>query len=1014
MARTAPRQFAILVFLIVPILAACGAGSRDRATITEKREIIRTYPFSDPDPIPILARGESGGRLYPYFTFDGFTDKGEDREWTVVRLENPYVGLSILPEVGGKVRGAFEKPSGREFLYTNHVLKFRQISLRGPWTSGGIEFNFGFIGHSPATATPVDYVLKRNPDGGVSCVVGAMDLPSRTRWSVTITLPKDKAYFETKALWANPSPFNQSYYAWMCAAVKTADDLEYLFPGRFEIGHDYTAPVETWPVDREGRDVSLYRNNNFGGPKSRFVFGTLADDYGGYYRTEDAGFGHWAPYEDVPGRKVWIWDLSRAGGIWVDLLTDKDGQYTEPQAGRLLNQSDHEFFRPMTADRWREIWFPYRGIGPMAKASPDAVLSAAPSPGGLSVGLFALRAIDDDLSVSGPEGKELFRERLKLKTAETWRRVVPMPEGLAGIRVRLGRSLEYNGDPTAEDLRRPLVFKNVDDSTPEGLYMAAVRLEKSRDLGPALTKYLACLDKEPFHVRALARVAELYARRGEYVTALGYAGRALECSMYDPEANYIYGVVSRRQGDLVDAKETFGWAARSMEYRSTAYAQLAEIALLENDPDRAVNYAGKALEANALNLGALEVKATALRGLGKKRPAKDVLERILDIDPLDHLARFELYLLDPGPETLGAFKSAIRWEMPHETYLEAALYYVRLGATADAVTLLRNAPEQPEVLAWLAWLTREKSPGEAGALLDRALSLSPSFVFPFREESIPVFAYAVAARPQDWKAKYYLGLIYWSKGRDEEAGDLFDMCGTPDFAPLYIARATLEKENEPARALGDLERAARAPDGGRRSWQALIDLERTLGKNQIALDHSKEATRLFPDSVPLRVELIKGLMDGGDFAGAAAALDTINALPFEGASEIHDLYVRTHIRLGVHNMSGQNWPAAVESLERSKLYPEKLGTGAPFDSDTRIQDYLEMVCYGKMRDAARAEAARKSIIAYTLGHLSDRSAGAYIGGLVLRESGDRNRARDVLERASPPDKDLNDILRRIQ
>jgi tetratricopeptide (TPR) repeat protein len=1004
----------LVAFAAVTITIACGSGRTDRATISEKKEIIGTYPFSDPDPVPILARTGQGTRLYPYFAFDGFTNRSENREWTVVRLENPYIGVSILPEVGGKVWGAVEKPSGREFLYTNHVLKFRQISLRGPWTSGGIEFNFGVIGHSPATATPVDHVLRRNRDGSVSCIVGAMDLPSRTRWSVSITLPKDKAYFETSALWSNPSPFSQSYYAWMCAAVKTAEDLEYLFPGRFEIGHDYTVPVETWPLDHQGRDVSIYRNNDFGGPKSRFVFGARQDYYGAYYRNSGSGFGHWAPYEDVPGRKVWIWDLSRAGEIWVDLLTDKDGQYSEPQAGRLLNQSDHEFFKPLTADRWREIWFPYRGIGPMVKASPAAVLSVSPAPGKLSVGLFALEAIDDELVVAEAGGKEIFRERLKLKTADKYKQEIALPEGSTEVRIRLGRKLDYETNPSAEALRRPLVFKNPDELTPEGLYLAALRLEKARDLGRALAKYLACLEKEPFHVRALTRVAELYARRGEYVTALGYAGKALETSMYDPEANYVYGVISRRQGDIVDAKETLGWAARSMEYRSTAYCQLAEIALLEKDAGLALDYAKKAVESNAMNLSALEVQATALRALGDNHRARSVLDRILEIDPLDHLARFELYLLDPGPETLKTFQSGIQWEMPHETYLEAALYYVRLGAVEDAVTLLRNAPEQLEVLCWLAWLLKEKSPGDAGMILDKALAASPSFVFPFREESIPVFAYAVAARPQDWKPKYYLGLIYWGKGRDDEALDLLDMCGSPDFAPFYIARAALERNTDPAKALADLERAVKSRDGGWRSWHGLVDLERSLGKGPAALGHSKQATALYADSVPLRVDLVKSLMDTGDAAGAAAILDTIEALPFEGASDIHELYVRAHVRLGLENLRSKKWTAAVECFERSKLYPEKLGTGAPFEPDTRVQDYLEMISFGRMNNSAKAEDARKSIIAYTLKHLGDTGPGAYFGGLVLRESGDRNRARDVLERASPPDKEIAEILRLIQ
>ena len=159
--------------------------------------------------------------------------------------------MSVLPQVGGKVWGATNKTTGRDFLYANHVMKFREIALRGPWTSGGIEFNFGIVGHSPSTASPVDFVVRNDPDGGASVVVGAIDLPSRTRWSVTVRLAKDKGYFETNGAWHNPTPFSQSYYYWSCAAIKTAEDLKYIFPGRFQIGHNYDVPLR--PLARESR-----------------------------------------------------------------------------------------------------------------------------------------------------------------------------------------------------------------------------------------------------------------------------------------------------------------------------------------------------------------------------------------------------------------------------------------------------------------------------------------------------------------------------------------------------------------------------------------------------------------------------------------------------------------------------------------------------------------------------------------------------------------------------------------
>ena len=108
---------------------------------------------------------------------DGYTDKGINKKWKVVKLENDFISLTVLPEVGGKVMGAIEKSTGKEFVYLNHVMKFRAIGIRGPWTSGGIEHNFGLdLGHAPWAAAPVDYLLLNNPDGSVVCLVGGLDL----------------------------------------------------------------------------------------------------------------------------------------------------------------------------------------------------------------------------------------------------------------------------------------------------------------------------------------------------------------------------------------------------------------------------------------------------------------------------------------------------------------------------------------------------------------------------------------------------------------------------------------------------------------------------------------------------------------------------------------------------------------------------------------------------------------------------------------------------------------------
>ena len=192
------------------------------------------------------------------------------------------------------------------------------------------------------------------------------------------------------------------------------------------------------------------------------------------------------------------------------------------------------------------------------------------------------------------------------------------------------------------------------------------------------------------HVRALTRAAAIYYRRAEYAKALEYARRALDFVMYDADANYFYGLISRRLGDFADAKETLGWAARSMKYRSAAYCQLAEIYLMEGNFERAQIYSQRSLDYDAHNVKTLQVLSTVYRRMGKPEQARATLARILEIDPLSHFARFETYLLQPDASTLASFRSMIRNEMPHETYLEIASYYVNLGLDARCAAVARG------------------------------------------------------------------------------------------------------------------------------------------------------------------------------------------------------------------------------------------------------------------------------------------------------------------------------------
>lgn len=364
--------------------------------------MFKTYPYSDPDPIPKFEL------IYPYFRFDGYTDKAVNKNWKVVELENDYIKVMILPEIGGKIWTAIEKSTGKPFIYFNQVVKFRDIAMRGAWTSGGIEANYGIIGHTPNCSTPVDYWNEKKADGSVSCFIGTLDLLTQTYWTLEINLPKDKAFFTTRSFWHNSTGVEQPYYTWMNAGLKAAGNLQFIYPGNKYLGHN--GEYGDWPINKSnGKDISYYENNNFGQYKSYHVFGQYNNFFGGYWHEEDFGMGRYATYADKPGKKIWIWGLSQQGMIWEKLLTDTNGQYVEVQSGRLFNQTaelstytpfKHRGFAPYGTDEWTEYWFPVIGTKGFVQANPYGSLNATIREGKLVIAFSPLQNFDEELKVT--------------------------------------------------------------------------------------------------------------------------------------------------------------------------------------------------------------------------------------------------------------------------------------------------------------------------------------------------------------------------------------------------------------------------------------------------------------------------------------------------------------------------------------------------------------------------------------------------------------------------------------
>ena len=934
----------IFTYLLIILISINYLFSQSK--IMEYDKSLLTYDFSDPNPIPILSKNP---KIYPYFTFDGYDLNSEQKKFKIIELENDYVQVFVMPEVGGKVWGAIEKSTGNEFIYRNEVVKYRNISMRGPWTSGGIEFNFGLIGHHPSTATPVDYVIQENEDGSVSCIVGNIDLPSRTQWRVKINLPKDYAGFFTEAVWYNPTPLHQSYYNWMTAAAPAANDLEFFTPGNAYLEH--SGKSNNWPINEGGKNLSKYNQNNFGPSKSYHVVGEFNDFFGGYYKNSGYGYGHWGNYEDIPGQKLWLWSQSRSGGIWEDLLTDTDGQYIEFQAGRLfvqylpsgdVNPISNVSFEPNSIDIWQESWFPVKEIGGISDASQYGAIYIIRDEDSTTLNLNPFINFNGKIQIL-LDDKKYLEENVNLQPMDVYKMKFKINEGI-NFRVKINDlKIDY------ETINKKLIKRSFNShtlkikETNQSLFNSAIQDISYRDFDKAKEKLKKIIEEDPYHTDAISYLGEIHYRNGEYKKAIDIIYSGLSIDTYNPSLNYIAGIIYKEIGDYINSKESLGWASRSIKYRSNALSKIAEISLIEKDYEAAISYSNKSLEYNSNNISSLEVLAISNRLLSNKEDHQKILTKIESIDPIHHILSFEKFLIDPSEINKTKFINSHRSELRNETFLELSIRYFNLNQTKEAQMILVNGPRHLTNDLWISYISNNKD-----KLDNLVKSNSINFIFPFRRETIKVLEWA-KNNISNWKVDYLLALNLWSKGRHDESRKLFkELSDIPNNENFYLSRASLMEGSNVASYNDDIKKAYII---NKKNWRAVLEYGRSL-QNSNEFSEARKVLRIEfernKSNYMIGMEYIKVLLNVNQYEKAINVLENLKILPYEYAGEGRELYEKAYFNSAIKKIDDGKIDDAIKLIIKSKLWPEELGVGKPYKPDERIQNFLLYICYKKL------------------------------------------------------------------
>jgi hypothetical protein len=520
MKRYALFRFHFLSFLTAATVwcAASGVARADTVRLSEQEVAIPTYLAGDPEPNPMFFFGQSSqgaeGRVYPYPLYDTLTNIKSNKLYRIVYLENEYVRIGILPEVGGRLFEAIDKSNGYNFIYRQHVIKPALIGLIGAWISGGIEWNIPHH-HRATTFLPVQYRLASNADGSKTVWVGELEVRHRMRWAVGYTLRPGKSYLECSVRIVNRTPVANTMLCFANVAVHVNKDYQVIYPPgtRFVTFHG-KREFTTWPLATtryagadftRGVDVSWYTNHIEA--NSMFAWNYEDDFFAGYDHGKQAGIMSFADHHDIPGKKFWTWGNGPRGRMWDKILTDEDGPYIELMVGAYSdNQPDYSWLQPYETKAFEMYWYPFRDIGGVKKANLEAAVNLEVKTNGPArVGFCTTSAHRAARMLLQAGTKVLLDETAPISPAKAFVKTVTVPAGLdehdlrASISVE-GRELVAYSPVRLEPAEMPKPVQSPpspkDIKTIEELYLAGQRIEQFHSPGQ---------DPEPYWEEALQR-----------------------------------------------------------------------------------------------------------------------------------------------------------------------------------------------------------------------------------------------------------------------------------------------------------------------------------------------------------------------------------------------------------------------------------------------------------------------------------------------------------------------------
>ncbi|MBQ8822301.1 MAG: DUF5107 domain-containing protein [Lachnospiraceae bacterium] len=930
-----------------------------KANVWVEKVKIPTYGIGAPEKAPMFLEKRvyqgSCGKVYPYPTVESMTDEKKDKEYTAVYLENEYIKVMVLPELGGRIQRAYDKTNDYDFVYYNRVIKPALVGLTGPWISGGIEFNWPQH-HRPTTFSPTDYITGENEDGSCYVMIHDVDQMYGTKGIMKFTLYPGKAYIEIMGQLYNRTSLPQTFLWWANPAVAVNDYTQSIFPpdvhavmdhgkrdvSKFPIAdgvyykHDYSAGV----------DISRYKNIPV--PTSYMAEKSKYDFVGGYDYSKEAGLLHVADHHVSPGKKQWTWGNGDFGQAWDRNLTDEDGPYIELMTGMFTdNQPDFTWLKPFEEKTFTQYFMPYKTVGQVKNATREAAVGLEYDGKEITMKVYATGVYPEAEVILSYAGEKLFGENVKLSPIDTYTKTLEK-EGLQEDELIFsvwadGECLVSYQPEKWEEPEIPEPAKAAREpeeiATNEELYLTGLHIEQYRHATYLPDPYyLEGLKRDPGDIRINNAYGELLMRRGCFAKAQKYFEKALERMTYrnpnpfTSESYYLLGLTLFYQNRLEESYDAFYKATWSSEQQEMSFYYLAAISAKRGKFAQAYELVEKALVKNAHNIKARGLKAYLLRKLGKNEAALIWIAENLRLDPFDFVSGYEQVILQNCCEgALADWKAKMRDFK--ENYLMTARDYAEFGAYGEAIWVLDACTEAyPMIPYYMAYYRAQIGAGYMD-ILTQAENADPSYCFPNKLEDIAVLSFAINNGENCAKACYYLACLYYDKRQYEEAIALWEKSAKQDETyPLThrnLSIAYYNKEKDAEKALVSMNKAFALDTTDVRMFLELDQLRKKMGCSfEERLAEFEKHIPLVDKRDDLYIEYITLLNMTGQYQQAYGHIMKHHFHPWEGGEgKVTGQYVLSLLQLAKADMAAGNYESAKEKLEKAFTYPHNLGEG---------------------------------------------------------------------------------------